>query len=131
MHTFERILAKSHAGDYSHKCEVAGQLRKYESIRAQNLRARRYVDVAYIEGYMNGLMYLIADDEGHAQLPFYFIYGLDGQPATLTEYKKALRTPGITHNRAKALADRIVREKLGPGDDVHHTPFLTWEGESE
>jgi len=39
------------------------QLKEYESIRAENLRAGRYVDVAYIEGYTNGLMYLLADNK--------------------------------------------------------------------
>jgi SIR2-like domain len=131
IHAFERILSRSHAGDYSHQCQVAEQLRKYDSIRAENLRARRYWDVAYVEGYMNGLMYLLADGDARAKLPFYFIYGLEGQPVTLAEYKKALKTSAIPHKRAKALAERIVREKLGPGDDLHHTPFLTWKAESE
>jgi hypothetical protein len=131
MHAFERVLARSHSGDYSHQCVVALQLKKYESIRKENLRAHRYLDVAYIEGYMNGLVFLLADDEGRAHLPFYFVFGLNGQPRTLTDYRRVLRASVNLHKGAKAVAERVVREKLGPGDDLHHSPFLTWKAESE
>jgi hypothetical protein len=131
IHAFERILSRLHAGEYSHQCNVTARLQKYESIRAENLRAHRYLDVAYIEGYMNGLLYLLADDATRMHLPFYFVFGLDGQPVTLAKYKKALRTSPPPHKSARAQAARIVRERLGPYDDLHHTPFLTWKAESE
>lgn len=130
IHAFERVLSRSHSGEYSHQCEVAAQVQKYESIRRENLRARRYLDVAYIEGYMNGLVYLLADEAGRTHLPFYFVFGLADQPMTLADYKRALRVSADSHKGSKALAERIVREKLGPGDDLHHTPFLTWKAES-
>jgi hypothetical protein len=131
MDAFGRILSRVHAGDYCHQCEIAAQCRKYESIRAENLRAQRYVDVAYIDGYISGLWYLVADDESRRSVPFYFVFGLDDQPLTLTAYKKAIMASPTPHKSAKALAARIVRRRLGPGDDFHHTPFLTWEAESE
>ena len=129
-HAFEHILSRLHAGEYAHICDVLGKLAKYKSIRAENVHAGRYVDVAYIDGFMNGLVYLLADDEGRAHLPFYFVYGLAGQPGTLAQYKRALRRFTKLHKRAIALAERMVREKLGPGDELHHTPFLTWKAES-
>jgi hypothetical protein len=131
IHAFERILSRSRAGDYSHKCEVAAKLQKYNSIRRENLRARRYLDVAYIEGYMNGLLYLLADDKERAHVPFYFVYGLDRQPITLAEYKRAIKASASLNKQAKLVANRVVRERLGPGDTLHHTPFLTWGAESE
>jgi hypothetical protein len=131
IHAFERMLSRLHTGEYSHQCDVAQRLEKYKSIQRENLRAGRYLDVAYIEGYMNGLVYLLADDEGRAHLPFYFVYGLADQPVTLPQYKRALRNSANRHKRAKELAERTVRQKLGPGDDLHHTPFLTWDAESE
>ena len=131
MHASGRILYRLRSGEYSHQCEVAQQLVKYKSIRADNLRAGRHVDVAYIDGYMNGLVYLLAGNEARDHLPFYFVYGLADQPVNMTQYKKALRTAANRHKGAAALAERIVREKLGPGDALHHTPFLTWKAESE
>jgi hypothetical protein len=130
IHAFERILSRRRSGDYSHQCEVVAQVRKYEVIRKDNLRARRYLDVAYAEGYMNGLVYLIAP-EGRKHLPFYFVFGLDGQLRSLAAYKRALKASEGSCPRAQALAERIVRERLGPDDGLHHTPFLTWEAELE
>lgn len=128
---FERILARARAGEYSHQCEVAARLKRYDSIRSENLRAGRYVDVAYIEGYMNGLVYLLADDAVRAQLPLYFGFGLTSEPKTFARYKKALRESEGRHKRSAKLAGRIVRETLGPRDVLHHTPFLTWKAEFE
>jgi hypothetical protein len=128
-HSFARMLARMRTGQYSHKCDVVQQLEKYQSIRSENLRAGRYVDVAYIEGYMNGLVYLLASDEGRSHLPFYFLYGCSDQPSTFNRYRRALRMSAGQHKRATAEAARIVRKKLGPGDELHHTPFLTWKAE--
>jgi hypothetical protein len=129
IHAFERIISRVRSGEYSHQCEVAHRLKKYDSIRAENLRAGRYFDVAYIEGYMNGLVYLLADDEARAHLPFYFVSGASDQPMTLPQYKRLLKTSADLHKRAMAHAERMVREKLGPDDELHHTPFLTWKAE--
>jgi hypothetical protein len=128
---FERMMARRHTGEYSHQCDVANLLKKYDSIRAENRRACRYLDVAYIEGYMNGLLFLVADDKMRVHVPFYFVYGLDGQPATISQYRRALGRSAYRHRRAVALAERTVRKVLGPGDTFHHTPFLTWKAEAE
>jgi hypothetical protein len=131
IHALERITSRLHAGDDSHQCEMAARVQKYPSIRAENLRARRYLDVAYIEGYINGLLYLLFDDAAPAHIPYYFVFGLRDQSANLAQYKKALRSLPRPHKAANALAGRLVREKLGSGDELRHTPFLTWKAESE
>ena len=130
IHAFERVLSRASSGDYSHKCAVAAQVKKYEAIHAENRRAGRFLDVAYIEGYINGLVYLLVDDEVRAHLPFYFVYGQHRQPVTFAQYKKSRTALTGQHKRSTALAERIVRARLGPGDDLHHTPFLGWEDES-
>ncbi len=77
---------------------------------------------------MNGLIYLIADDDTRTHLPRYFVYGAKSQPTTLAEYRKALKaTPG--NSKVVRFAERTVSEKLGRGDVLHHTPFLTWNVE--
>lgn len=55
IHAFERMLAMARTGQYSHRHDLANQIRQYIKIKKQNLHARRYEDVAYIEGYINGL----------------------------------------------------------------------------
>lgn len=122
IHALERISARSHTGQYSHSCDVRRQLHKYDEIRKDHLRRRSYYDVAYIEGYMNGLLYLLVGDAERAQLPFYFLYGVAQQPYTLKQYEQLLKK-GPKHKAAAALARRIVG-KLGARDEAHHAPFL-------
>ncbi len=80
---------------------------------------------------MNGLIYLLADDTERKHMPFYFVYGLDGQPTTLAQYRRAIRLKPAAHKAARVLATRVVRERLGSGDELHHTPFLTLKVEAE
>jgi len=130
IHAFERMLSRSRAGEYAHTCYIRAQLQKYKEIRAENSRARRYLDVAYIDGYVNGLVFLLADDDGRKHLRFYFVFG-SGESATFAGFKKALKASAGSHRRAQAVAEKIVREKLGPHDEIHHTPFMTWEVEAD
>lgn len=130
IHSFERILARMNTGEYSHKCHTANLLKKYESIRSQRKRACSYIDVAYIEGYMNGFFYLVADDDTRKHLPRYFVYGATRQPNSITEYKRVLKVWARRNRNVARFAERIVREKLGQGDELHHTPFLTWNADA-
>jgi len=125
MHAFGRILAMAHSGQYSHRCELANQLRKYESIKKDNLRRGRYDDVAYIEGYINGLVYLPLSDKARKAMPLYFNFGMP-EMRTMNEFKKALRNKR-RHRASLSLAKRIVAKGLGPKDVFHHTPFIDWK----
>ena len=123
IHALERIMARSHTGQYSHRCDIAAQLQLYEKIRKEHLRRGLYYDVAYIEGYMNGLLYLLVDDGARKQLPLYFIYGRANQPSTLKQYERRISKARNGNKAAAALAKRIAG-KLGPSDEAHHRPFL-------
>ena len=124
-HAFERILAMMHTGEYSHRCELVKKLQGYEKIKTDNVRRRRYLDVAYIEGYMNGLFFLLMDDKERKQLPHYFIYGQSDQPRTFARYKSILKRTRH-HKAALREAVRVVKKRLGPKDVIHHTPFIRW-----
>jgi hypothetical protein len=126
MHAFERILAMSHTGEYSHRCDLIAKLQRYEKIKKDNLRRKRYLDVAYIEGYMNGMLFLLLEDKERRTLPFYFIYGQSDQPRTFAQYSSMLRR--VRHHKAALReAERVVKMRLGPNDEIHHTPFIEWD----
>jgi hypothetical protein len=84
------------------------------------------LDVAYIEGYINGMLFLLLDDKERRLLPFYFIYGQSDQPRTFREYSSMLKR--VRHHKAALReAERVVKKRLGPDDVLHHTPFIGWE----
>jgi hypothetical protein len=122
-HAFARVLAMGHTGQYSHRCELAHQIQQYELIKKDNLHRRRYDDVAYVEGYINGLFYLVLDDDSRKRLPLYFGFGMP-DTRTLSQYRKALALYGGQHRTATALARRLAPEF--PKEELHHRPFLDW-----
>jgi hypothetical protein len=125
-HAFERILAMKHTGQYSHRCNIIEQVRRYEKIRADNLKRTRYLDVAYIDGYMNGMIFLLLNDEERKDLPYYYVYGVKEQPRTLDAYKAAVKNLKSHHKSALRLARRMFSDRLGIRDVPHHRPFLDW-----
>ena len=124
-HAFERMLAMAHTGEYSHRCEVISQVGRYEQIRKANLHQRRYDDVAYIQGYMNGLYYLLLDERRRKALPFYFGFGMP-DTQTIGQYKRALARNRDRHKAAASLARLIVTKDLGACEVLHHRPLLNW-----
>lgn len=126
MHAFERILSMSHTGEYSHRCDLVAKLRHYEKIKKDNLRRKRYLDVAYIEGYLNGMFFLLLDNKERRRLPFYFVYGKSDQPRTLREYSSMLKRVQ-PHRAALREAKRIVMKGFASNVELHHTPFIHWE----
>jgi hypothetical protein len=125
-HAFGRMLAMAHTGQYSNGYELANQLREYDKIYKDNIRRRRYEDVAYIQGYINGLIYLILDDKQRSKIPLYFGFGMP-ELRTFHQYKKALGKRRGRHKASLALAKHIVFKGLGPNDLFHHTPFIDWK----
>lgn len=124
MHAFERMIVMRKTGEYSHRCAVAEKAQRYERIRVDNVRMKRYLDVAYAEGYKNGLLYLLADDDARRGMPHYYLYGAKKQPGSLAALRRLLKGP--LHKAASAYAKREV-SKLGPEDELHHTPFVGGE----
>jgi hypothetical protein len=58
IHALERILALKNTGYYSHACNPRNTAELYlRKIRPEKLRRRKYHDVAYVEGYVDGLTY--------------------------------------------------------------------------
>jgi len=124
MHSFERMQSKMKTGYYSHICNTKNAIKSYHQIRKKKISAKRYHDVAYIDGYINGLAYLLLDKRSRKYLPRYYVYGLKDQPRSLSAFKKARRSAHITHKSSYRYAQKFVRNQLRTGLVIHHTPFL-------
>jgi len=122
IHCCERMLALKNTGHYSHICNVTNAIHGYESIRKDKLKAKRYSDIAYIDGYMNGLIYLLVDDKSRNEIPLYYIFGTAAQPRTFAEYKKLCKQAEQLHKTAYGRAKKVAPAQ--PGFIVHHVPTL-------
>jgi hypothetical protein len=126
IHALERILALKKTGYYSHACNPRNMARLYfEKITPEKLKKGKYHDAAYSEGYGDGLLFFIADDDLRNQFPMYFAFGETKMIRTLRDYERALgRAPRVSsskHKYAKKLVKKRVTEE---GIVLHHTPFL-------
>lgn len=126
IHALERILSLKKTGYYSHGCNSRNMAKLYlGKIRSEKLRRRKYHDVAYVEGYADGLIYFIADDDLRQMFPMYFAFGGKRIIYTLEDYRRAVARAARVSPREHKFAKQLVdRRGAGYGIVPHHTPFL-------
>ncbi len=123
MHALDRALALRHTGEYSHICNIFDAETGYESRQKEKRKQRDYGDVAYLEGYLNGLRLLLVDEDDRELVPLYFVFGFEGEIGTLKEFLEVLPYAEELHKTSYRKACRKVK---GYSSDIvfHHSPFL-------
>ena len=102
-------------------------IRSYLGWKKEKLRLGVYEDVAYIEGYINGLTYLIAnrDQRELRRIPLYYMFGVHRDIVSLAEFKAALKQRPKAHKASFARASRFLRRLSSPNlVEFHHPPWL-------
>ena len=127
LHALERALNLRGTGQYSDPRRVHRVLRSYEEWQKKKRHAGAYEDVAYIDGYINVLVYLLmTDDERHGvEIPLYLIFGVDKDIFALEGFVElATRYPNA-HKAALARARKYVKRLQEPERIIyHHPPWL-------
>jgi len=120
-----RILSRRRSGEYSDKNHVHRMCGNYLRMEENALEEGRYFDAAYIDGYINGLFYILARDEEGVQdkTPLYSIYGSDSEMLTEEELKEALEHSRRRAPKARAAA-RLIADTVPEGMVLNHGPFL-------
>jgi hypothetical protein len=96
----------------------------YAKTQKQFLDAKRYGDVAYLEGYRNGLLYFAFDDKQRASLPMYYLFGCKKGIKDFKTYRKLAKNADKLDESAYAIAKKIAAQIHEEGVEFHHTPFL-------
>jgi SIR2-like domain len=123
LHALERMLERRGTGEYSHIHHVERLIEQYEDMRRDAVRSKRYHDASYIEGYQNGLLYLLSDPKDRRSLPRYFVYGSKLELNSLAAFKKEAARASELHHQAYRQAERIAA-RWSPGIVPHHMPQL-------
>lgn len=122
----ERILELAKTGEYSQRERVIKVAKAYEfEIRTKKLAQGRYHDVAYIDGYVNGLIHLLANNEVRRAIPVYYAFGSKTPISSLSHYLRALRASNSSSRAEHRWAVKTAKE-LPENEDLvfHHTAFL-------
>jgi hypothetical protein len=128
MHALQRVQNLRSTGEYSHLCDVQEKLRGYQHWRTEKLKVKKYEDVAYIDGYMNGLLFVALQKDGEGLLPpLYYLYAR--QPweiedfATFSKALRRLKRHKLHHKGAHAHALKSAKT-MNPRQNkklvVHH-----------
>lgn len=63
IHALERVLNMRNTGEYSNRHRTTQLIHAYLKLKKDKLKEGKYEDVAYIEGYINALIYLLLDKD--------------------------------------------------------------------
>jgi NAD-dependent SIR2 family protein deacetylase len=128
MHATGRAHALKCSGEYSDPCNFRRVLHPYLVWQKQKLKDKKYEDVAYIEGYINGLMFLQLNDDEKNELkhpPLYYAFGVKRDLFTLEDYKDVIEELPQSHKASYQRAKRMVNGLKSTGGIVfHHPPWL-------
>ena len=127
-HSFERMLELKKSGYYSNPYKIFHVMMYYEELKKVAIENNRYHDVAYIEGYVNGLLYLqISEKKEREIMPTFYLYGNENEITDLETFSLELEKRDIKMSSPEAyfLAVQIIDDiNNDPDITIHHPPYL-------
>lgn len=127
MHALGRAIEMRGSGQYSHHCRLIGVIEKYLELQKEKLKRHVYEDVSYIEGYINGLTYLLLTDEERNStcIPMYYAFGTKEDISDFAAFTDLLKTNMVIHKAARKRAlVRLSRLNDPESVEFHHPPWL-------
>ena len=127
IHALERVINLRSTGENSHSCRIIGVFEPYEKWKKEKLKAKKYEDVAYIEGYLNGLLFLLLTKKEKDEFkhpPLYYAFGADIIPE-VKDFKKIIKKLPKMHKASYLRSKKLVNKlSLSEGIVFHHPPWL-------
>ncbi len=128
MHSLERAIEMKGSGQYSHRCDIRRVIDTYMKWQKEKRQRGIYEDVAYIEGYINGLVFLLMSEQDRAKSspPLYFMFGAKSDIYDIDGFLDQIRSCPKVHKRAHKRALRYLDRLTGElaGIEFHHPPWL-------
>lgn len=126
-HALDRAITMQGSGEYSHRCRVVRLIELYEEMKKDKLKAKLYSDVAYIEGYINGLLFLVVSAKSEVPVipPFLFAFGVSDEVRSVSGFLKLFSNNRIPHLAARKAALKMLQKISNPAKiEFHHPPWL-------
>lgn len=127
MHALERAIEMRNSGIYSHRCRLSSVASTYKEMKSECIKNKSYNNAAYIEGYLNGLIFLLLDeaDREEIYIPLYFAFGAKEDFFDFKDYKHFIESNPEAHKASLKSAKKIVASVSEPESIVfHHPPWL-------
>jgi len=124
IHAFEHFLSHIEYGESLCKPKLLRVLESYETLIKKKEDANKWFDVAYLKGYLNGHIFVLASKEERKDFPRYLDLSLNNELHTFDEYIDSL---SISEGRTKSItgyASRFIKKFPPKTQVIQHTPFL-------
>ncbi len=119
---YGRLAAQRHTGNDRRHGDLHGRALSYDRMLRTATRRRDYWNAAYIEGYLAGLISVIAPDLRVDEVPMYYCPG-HGPDTSFARVSAAIRRGPATHKTAFRWAESRTRD-VPRGFVLPHEPYL-------
>jgi len=124
MDAFDYIMANRNRGDLYHRCYSERMVREvYMNLLSERSEEGVWHTAAYVEGYINGLVFLVSDDDSRKGMPIYYVPGYDGELLKPEEYAQVAPELKELHPEAYSYAQEQA-SRLAPGVVFQHMPSI-------
>lgn len=127
IHALERAIEMRYSGKYSNRSNLYSVALAYKKKSKENLKRKQYNNVAYIEGYLNGLTFLLLDDKKRIEInvPKYFAFGTKANLLTFDDFIDFIKSKPEAHKASLSEAKKILTSVKNPDSILfHHPPWL-------
>lgn len=125
IHAWERFL-KNNTGEYNSIGYVGRVAEKYEEEINKLRKIGDYWNMAYYEGYTNGLVYISAceiEPNAFFSFPRFFLPNTKKELSSFEVYVNELERTNVIKSKYVSYAKKVVKEKAGDGIVLHRPPY--------
>jgi hypothetical protein len=125
QHALDYLKFKSKTGESYDSNHLIKSILSYKlNLRKKISKAKNYMDLAYIDGYIEGLSIPIAYDSPE-KFPFFYLFG-KGPLKNARQFKKAIDKNIVYHKASENYGNHFFKELLKDGNKLipHHRPFF-------
>lgn len=123
-HALDYLKFHSKSGKMFDPAHLLRKIHIYEKhLRKEKLRNGNYADVAYIDGYIQGLYVPFAEKQDVEEFPSYYLYGL-GEIADKNDFINQIRENRVHHKSAERYGKKYFYQFLEKDMILHHRAFL-------
>ncbi|MBD5561621.1 hypothetical protein FDC22_02620 [Clostridium botulinum] len=123
LHAFERFIQLESTGKYYEPSHISKVIKSYDYLLEQYQKSNLYWDVAYIEGYINALVYMLADDDAKKEFPKFYLPNATRELRTQKDLLDMILEVESINDHYRRYAREIVKDYTNDLV-VHHTPVL-------
>lgn len=126
QHALDYLKFREKTGESYNPMHIIQALESYtDQIRKQIIKAKNYADLAYIDGYINGLSIPLYNEFKAEDFDLFYIFGI-GPTNDITFFKETVAENKIYHKSAEKYGQKYFKNILNKDNELvmHHRPFF-------